>query len=135
MRRGQCVCPWRRTGSQDTWRLTTDAMLANSLSAVMGADWTRNLSLHFASSGGSDFIACRRTNAGVSRHAIPCCCLVATQRTRDIKVLARLDTARIWSNAVPIGEKKKMLDRLVDMVAVESQRRGHSYCLGAVVFT
>lgn len=40
---------------------TRDATLVNSLSAVTRTDCTRNLSRHFASAGGSSFIACRRT--------------------------------------------------------------------------
>jgi hypothetical protein len=41
--------------------LTTWGTLVNSLSEVTTTDWTRNLSRHFASRGGSSFIACRRT--------------------------------------------------------------------------
>ena len=36
-------------------------MFVNSLSAVTATDWTKNLSLHFASGGGCSFIACKRT--------------------------------------------------------------------------
>ena len=39
-------------------------MLLNSLSPVMGADWTRNLSRHLASGGGSCFMACSSTDSG-----------------------------------------------------------------------
>lgn len=53
----QCLL---KTGLQLT-ALTIAEMLVNSLSAVTATDWTKNLSLHLASSGGSCFIACKRT--------------------------------------------------------------------------
>ena len=40
---------------------TRAAILENSRSAMMAMDWTRNLSLHLASGGGSDLMACRTT--------------------------------------------------------------------------
>lgn len=39
------------------------AILVNSLSAVTATDCTKNLSRHFASAGGSTFIACNKTVA------------------------------------------------------------------------
>lgn len=43
--------------------LTIDVTLENSKSPVIATDCTRNLSLHFASAGGSSFIACSKTMA------------------------------------------------------------------------
>lgn len=42
---------------------TTDAMLENSWSGVIAADWTRNLSRHLVPGAGSCFIAWSRTAA------------------------------------------------------------------------
>jgi hypothetical protein len=50
---------------------STEAMLAKSLSEVIGAHWTRNLSRHLASRGGSCFIACRRTSFHLWRQFAP----------------------------------------------------------------
>lgn len=47
---------------------TRDATLVNSLSAVTSTDCTKNLSRHFASGGGSSFMACKRTG-----HTSACC--------------------------------------------------------------
>lgn len=40
---------------------TIEVTFANFISPVTATDWTRNLSLHFASRAGSSFIACNKT--------------------------------------------------------------------------
>lgn len=73
-------------------------VFVNSLSAVTATDWTKNLSLHFASKGGSCFIACRRT-AGISapRHF-----WVEFARTSDLDFFSWLDSARVGADAVSV---------------------------------
>jgi len=44
----------------------TDGILLNSLSPGTATDWTRNLSRHFWSNGGSSFIACSKTCTSTS---------------------------------------------------------------------
>lgn len=100
--------------------LTTVAMLANSLSAVMGADWTRNLSRHRTSGAGSCLKACRRTARGQVQSKIS-----MVKRTCHFKILTSLDATSIWSNAVPRSVR----------LGVGELRMREAYCLGAVVLT
>jgi hypothetical protein len=57
----------RGLGVRELRPRTISETLVNSLSASMGIAWTRNLSRHLASAGGSAFIAWRSTVAGQVR--------------------------------------------------------------------
>lgn len=78
---------------------TIEPVFVNSLSAVTATDWTKNLSLHFASKGGSCFIACRRTVGDISARGI---CFPENVRTRDLNLLSWLDSTGVGADAVSI---------------------------------
>lgn len=86
---------------------TIEATFENSLSAETATDWTRNLSRHLASSGGSSFIAWRRTVIGSQINDCPQprpwgrgAGKFAEMRTLDFNLLPGLDAARIRANTV-----------------------------------
>ena len=98
------------------------AILDGSLSWVIGIDWTRNLSRHRASRGGSSFIAwsntmwCIRFQAGSKTFL---------SLTLHFYFAPWLDTARIGPHTVSISE----------LVAHPNPLVTSTYCLGAVVLT
>ena len=81
--------------------LTMAGMLAKSMSGEIGADWTRNLSLHLASGGGSSFMAWRST---APRLVLGDAIMLATRylRTRNLHFIANFDAARVGADAVPV---------------------------------
>lgn len=72
-----------------------------SLSAVMRVLSIRNLSLHIASSGGSSFKGCSVTEDSNSELYGPF--LSGHARTRHIKALAGIYSAKFGSNRVPLS--------------------------------
>lgn len=97
--------------------------LGYSLSAEMATDWTRNLSLHFASRGGSSLMACNKTESW----SVVCFSKQRprAQRTLNLDILTRLNATRVWSDTVSV-------QRLVEE---ECKWSGEADCLGAVVLT
>jgi hypothetical protein len=71
---------------------TISLIFVNSLSDVTATDWTRNLSLHFASKGGSTFMAWRRT---VDRSALKRIQYLSPmiKHTNNLNLLSRLDSS------------------------------------------
>jgi hypothetical protein len=104
---------------------TIEPIFANSLSAVTATDWTRNLSRHLASKGGSCFIACKRT---AMAHQIRAMSQVEVRQTCDFYLLSRLNSSRVWPNTIP----NIMLAPYISRVSLTVWP---TYCFGAVVLT
>lgn len=76
-----------------------EVTLANSMSRDTATDWTRNLSLHFASAAGSSFKACSRT---ISTQLVPSHMHQPSGggRTLDIDMFTGLNAAGVRANTV-----------------------------------
>ena len=103
---------------------TISLIFVNSLSDVTATDWTRNLSLHFASKGGSTFMAWRRT---VNRSAL-----------RRIQHLPSID--KTYQQPQPPFLARFFLSWDAHSICIiinnsSQARRGIAYCFGAVVLT
>lgn len=90
------------------------------MSGVTKTDWTRNLSLHFASVAGSSFIACKRTvlkpissSSYISAHR-------RGKRTLDIDGPAGLDTAGVRTHT--IAERKSVIKGRDEIARSRSER-------------
>ncbi len=101
------------------------ATLENSLSGVTATDWTRNLSRHLASSGGSSFIAWSRTTG--SHQYLRLNMDWAIVFTLDFYILSHFNTSRIGPNTISGYEVSRASSALT--------RNSMSYCFGAVVLT
>ena len=105
-------------------RQTTDGMFELSFSPGTATDWTRNLSRHFASGGGSSFIACNRTAGLVNIITIGCMIFL----TLNLYLRTWINATRVWSYAVP---RRWRLFKQRQPWSPDSP----TYCFGAVVLT
>src|SRR3569833_3294090 len=109
--------------------LTISWTPTNSLSPVMGTDWTSNLSRHLKSRGVSCFIACCSTGRGgkqVSQRSegISCCCL-DLEPTRHFNIVVGFDATRVWPHTISMTyQPTKNIARCIRGGC------GFSYCLG-----
>ena len=94
-------CARHRDQDSAAGERTRDPTLVNSLSAVTRTDCTRNLSRHFASGGGSSFIAWRRTTCTCQSAAeTPRGVRMEGLRTLNFNIFARFDATTVRSHTV-----------------------------------